>query len=94
MCVDVVSTGAEIVVGTPGRVIDFVESGKLPLDKVWRQAGTDEAGRGGGEGAYLNTETATCCTHVEMHTEHGLGDAEAAYQHEQVSCDFRLTCEL
>lgn len=26
--------GAEIVVGTPGRVIDFVESGKLPLDKV------------------------------------------------------------
>eukprot|EP00878_Enallax_costatus_P008760 GHUV01009156.1.p1 GENE.GHUV01009156.1~~GHUV01009156.1.p1 ORF type:complete len:518 (+),score=137.30 GHUV01009156.1:119-1672(+) len=26
--------GAEIVVGTPGRVIDFVESGKLPLNKV------------------------------------------------------------
>lgn len=28
------AAGAEIVVGTPGRVIDFVETGKLPLDKV------------------------------------------------------------
>jgi hypothetical protein len=28
------SSGAEIVVGTPGRVIDFVETGKFPLDKV------------------------------------------------------------
>jgi hypothetical protein len=26
--------GAQIVVGTPGRMIDFVESGKLALDKV------------------------------------------------------------
>lgn len=26
--------GAEIVVGTPGRVMDFVETGKLPLSKV------------------------------------------------------------
>lgn len=26
--------GAEIVVGTPGRLIDFVETGKLPLDKA------------------------------------------------------------
>lgn len=30
----VLKAGAEIVVGTPGRIIDFVESGKLPLDKV------------------------------------------------------------
>jgi hypothetical protein len=31
--------GVDIVVGTPGRVLDFVESGKIPLDQVgsgWR----------------------------------------------------------
>lgn len=26
--------GVEVVVGTPGRIIDFVESGKLSLDQV------------------------------------------------------------
>lgn len=31
--------GAEIVVGTPGRMMDFVETGKLPLNKVWGSAG-------------------------------------------------------
>ena len=26
--------GVEIVTGTPGRIMDFVESGKLPLDQI------------------------------------------------------------
>eukprot|EP00879_Flechtneria_rotunda_P016993 GHRR01017789.1.p1 GENE.GHRR01017789.1~~GHRR01017789.1.p1 ORF type:complete len:516 (+),score=173.42 GHRR01017789.1:811-2358(+) len=36
--------GAEIVVGTPGRVMDFVETGRLPLDKI-RFFVLDEADR-------------------------------------------------
>ncbi len=36
--------GVDIVVGTPGRVIDFVESGKIALDQVG--AGLDQVGAG------------------------------------------------
>lgn len=39
-----IKAGAEIVVGTPGRLMDFVETGKLPLDKV-RFFVLDEADR-------------------------------------------------